>query len=92
MAHKNERPLKDQTNINEEKFDLRKKAQVAVFMAQKKIKGKKLEEDKRALEFIEKAKTDEELETIEGFIDHHVESEISTAFKNKKKIINGTQE
>ena len=51
-----------------------------------------LEEDKRTLEFIEKAKTDEELETIEGFIDHHVESEISTAFKNKKKIINGTQE
>ena len=50
------------------------------------------EEDKRILEFIEKAKTDEELETIEGFIDHHVESEISTAFKNKKKIINGTQE
>lgn len=50
------------------------------------------EEDKRTLEFIEKAKTDEELETIEGFIDHHVESEISTAFKNKKKIINGTQE
>ena len=42
MAHKNERPLKDQTNINEEKFDLRKKAQVAVFMAQKRIKGKKL--------------------------------------------------
>ena len=51
-----------------------------------------LEEDKRILEFIEKAKTDEELETIEGFIDHHVESEISTAFKNKKKIINGTKE
>ena len=42
MAQKNKKPLKDQTNINEEKFDLRKKAQLAVGMAQKRIKGKKL--------------------------------------------------
>lgn len=38
----------------------------------------------RILGFIEKATSMEELEMVEGFIDHHTENELSIAFKTKK--------
>lgn len=42
-------------------------------------------ETARILGFIEKASSTEELEMVEGFIDHHSENELSIAFYNKKK-------